>query len=236
MNTFSSLRDVDIFGLLLLLCGEHWRRRTMENGSEVNIVYLEMDRDAEASAESHSESSTLSNSLESVLTRNECGGVWTNEKHNSYLDSLENSFVRQLYSLLGREEETRRTSRTRHVQSNSHVSTDQFTVLQNGCRQKVNFGKKRAYLEMSSEYAIGTTDQGNVLCKEEIKNSGDKAFTRTAMRNSLGHEYPAQCTAEVSGQNFREEVEERGCNSGVSRKRRREANYDETSLNDQVVP
>lgn len=71
----------------------------------------------------------------------------------------------------------------------------QFTVLQNGCRQKVNFGKKRAYLEMSSEYAIGTTDQGNVLCKEEIKNSGDKAFTRTAMRNSLGHEYPAQCTA-----------------------------------------
>lgn len=48
---------------------------------------------------------------------------------------------------------------------------------------------------MSSEYAIGTTDQGNVLCKEEIKNSGDKAFTRTAMRNSLGHEYPAQCTA-----------------------------------------
>lgn len=40
----------------------------MENGSEVNIVYLEMDRDAEASAESHSESSTLSNSLESVLT------------------------------------------------------------------------------------------------------------------------------------------------------------------------
>lgn len=40
----------------------------MENVSEVNIVYLEMDRDAEASGESHSESSTLSNSLESVLT------------------------------------------------------------------------------------------------------------------------------------------------------------------------
>ncbi|RIA04776.1 hypothetical protein BRARA_K00969 [Brassica rapa] len=184
----------------------------MENVSEVNIVYLEMDRDAEASGESHSESSTLSNSLESVLTPNECGGDWTNEKHNSYLDSLENSFVRQLYSLLGREEETRRTSRTRHVQSNSHTWTHQFTLLQNGCRQKLNFGKKRAYLEISSEYTIGTADQGNVLCKEEIKNS------------------------EVSGQNFREEVEERGCNSGVSRKRRREANYDDSSLNDQVVP
>ncbi|CAN7015777.1 hypothetical protein IGI04_013739 [Brassica rapa subsp. trilocularis] len=207
----------------------------MENGSEVNIIYLEMDRDAEASGESQSES-TLSNSLESFLTRNECGGDWTNEKHNSYLDSLENSFVRQLYSLLGREEETRRTSRTHHVQSNSHTSTHQFTLLQNGCRQKLNVGKERAYLEISSEYTIGTADQGNVLCKEEIKNSGDKAFTRTLKRNSLGHEYPAQCTAEVSGQNFREEVEERGCNSGVSRKRRREANYDDSSLNDQVVP
>ena len=74
----------------------------------------------------------------------------------------------------------------------------QFTLLQNGCRQKLNFGKKRAYLEISSEYTIGTADQGNVLCKEEIKNSGDKAFTRTLTRNSLGHEYPAQCTAGTS--------------------------------------
>ncbi|KAL0739398.1 hypothetical protein Bca4012_015608 [Brassica carinata] len=206
----------------------------MEKGSEVNTVYLEMDRDAEASAESHSES-TLSNSLESVLTvessrgdadskpQDECGGgIWTNEKHNSYLDSLENSFVRQLYSLLGREE-TRRMSRTRHVQSNSHRSTDQFTLLQNGCRQKVDVGKKRAYLTTSSEYTIGT-EQGNVLCKEE------KAFTRTSTRNSVGHEYPARCNAEASGQNFSEEVGEKGCNS---RKRRREANYDESSLNDQ---
>lgn len=42
-------------------------------------------------------------------------------------------------------------------------------------------------------------------------------------------------TPEASGQNFREEeVEEKGCNSEVSRKRRREANYDDSSLNDQV--
>lgn len=42
-------------------------------------------------------------------------------------------------------------------------------------------------------------------------------------------------TTEASGQNFREEeVEEKGCNSEVSRKRRREANYDDSSLNDQV--
>ncbi|KAL0872640.1 hypothetical protein Bca101_022345 [Brassica carinata] len=210
---------------------------------EANTVPLEMDRDAEASAaESQSESSTLSNSLESGLTvessrgdadakkLDECGG-WTNEKHNLYLDSLENSFVKQLYSLLGRGGRTQTLTRTRGVQSNPRKLTDQFTVLQNGYRQKVSFGKKRAHLE-----TMGTAVQGNLLCNEEIKSSVDKAFTRTSMRNSLVHQYPAQSTAEESGQNFREEVEEKGCNSEVSRKRRRGANFDDNSLNDQVVP
>ncbi|CAN7132718.1 unnamed protein product [Brassica rapa subsp. narinosa] len=188
---------------------------SMENEHGVNIVSLEMDRDAEASGESESES-TLSNSPESGLTvessrgddadakkMEECGG-WTNERHNSYLEYLENSFVKQLYSLLGGEER-RRLSTAHDLQSNSHISTDdQFTVLQNGCRQKVNFGKKRPHLETSS-----------------------------SRQTPLGHEYPAQSTAEASGQNFRE-VGEKECNSRASRKCRREANYDDSSLNDQV--
>ncbi|ESQ53741.1 hypothetical protein EUTSA_v10026267mg [Eutrema salsugineum] len=154
--------------------------------------------------------------------KDECAG-WTNERHNSYLDYLENSFVRQLYSLLG--EETHRLSTPRDVQSNSLKSTDQFTVVQNGCLQKVNFGKKRPYLETSSEFNFQ-------------ENSSDKAFIGTSMRNSLGHKYPAQSAAEASGQNFREEEEkeEKGCTSEVSRKRQKEANYDDSSLNDQVVP
>ncbi|KAJ4880723.1 cold regulated protein 27 [Raphanus sativus] len=180
----------------------------MENEYGVNIVALEMDHRDESQCES-----TLSNSPESVLTvqssrgdaeskkLDECGG-WTNEKHNSYLEYLESSFVKQLYSLLGGDE-TGRLSRAPHVLSNSHKSTDQFTVLQNGCRQKVNLGKKRPGASM----------------------------------RALGHEYQAQSTAEASGQNFREEVGEKGCsNSRVSRKRRREANFDDSSLNDQVVP
>ncbi|XP_020874893.1 uncharacterized protein LOC9303213 isoform X1 [Arabidopsis lyrata subsp. lyrata] len=214
----------------------------MENDYTVNIVSLEMDRDvADSSAESQSES-TLSNSLESGVTaetsradadsklcfflQDECAG-WTNEKHNSYLDYLESSFVRQLYSFLGGE--TQILSRTRDVQSNSHKSTDQFTVLQNGCWQKVNFGKKQAHLETSSEfrfqkkslrsksenpngnYTMGTAVQGDVLCHEETKHS------------------------EASGQNFREEEEEE--KGEVSRKRDREANNDDSSLKeDQVVP
>uniref|UniRef100_A0A1J3E4L4 Uncharacterized protein n=1 Tax=Noccaea caerulescens TaxID=107243 RepID=A0A1J3E4L4_NOCCA len=225
----------------------------MENDYRVNIVSLEMDRGAEAEAVAEaSVESTLSNSLESGITVESSRGdgnskleecaAWTNEKHNSYLDYLENSFVKQLYSLLG--EETQRVSTTRDVQSKSHKSTDQFTVLQNHCWQKVNFGKKRVRLETSSEFQSQKNSPrsnpenptGNVLCNEEIKNSNDKAFTRTSMRNSLGHEYLAQSSAEASGQNFSGEEEEKGRNSEVCRKRRREANCDDSSLNDQVVP
>ncbi|KAH0915308.1 hypothetical protein HID58_029754 [Brassica napus] len=156
---------------------------SMENEYGVNIVSLEMDRDAEASGESESERSVVDGRMR---------------------DTTQNSFVKQLYSLLGGEER-RRLSTARDLQSNSHISTDdQFTVLQNGCRQKVNFGKKRPHLETSS-----------------------------SRQTPLGHEYPAQSTAEASGQNFREEVGEKECNSRASRKRRREANYDDSSLNDQ---
>jgi hypothetical protein len=123
-----------------------------------------------------------------LFLQDECT-AWTNEKHNSYLDYLESSFVRQLYSLLGGG--TQRLSRTRDVQSNSHKSADQFTVLQNGCWQKVNFGKKQSCLETSSEfrfhrnslrnkpensngnYTMGTTVQGDVLCHDETKHSGN---------------------------------------------------------------
>ncbi|XP_056859822.1 cold-regulated protein 28 isoform X2 [Raphanus sativus] len=204
----------------------------MENEYEVNSVSLEMmDRDAveSSAAESQSESSSLSNSLESGLMveisrggdadskkLDECGG-WTNEKHNSYIGSLEKTFVRQLYSLLGRGGETQPLNRTRGVQ---YKLTD----------QKLSFGNKRAHM--------GTAVQGNLLCNDQIRSSGDKGFARTSMRDSSGHEYQAQTTAEASGQNFREEevAEEKGCNSEASRKRRRGANFDDSSLNDQVVP
>ncbi|WZZ47040.1 hypothetical protein YC2023_043299 [Brassica napus] len=211
----------------------------MENEYGVNIVSLEMDRDAEASGES---------GLTVESSRGDAGakkmderGGWTNERHNSYLEYLENSFVKQFYSLLGGEER-RRLSRARDLQSNSHKSTDQFTVLKNGCRQKVNFGRKRPRLETSSSRQTPENPNGiDIHVNEEIeKSGGDKSFTRTSVTTSLRHEYPAQSTAgnvllslEASGQNFREEVGEKGCNSRASRKRRREANYDDSSLNDQ---
>ncbi|KFK30024.1 hypothetical protein AALP_AA7G208000 [Arabis alpina] len=197
----------------------------MENDYRVmNIVSMEMDRDSAESTLSNSSGLTVHNSRGDADSKLD---VWTNEKHNSYLDYLENSFVTQLYSLLGGD--AQRLSRARDV----HKSTDQFTVLQNGCWQKVNFGKKRARLEKDSSQSNPASPNGDALCSEETKHSGDKACTRTSMSNS----YPAQGSAEASGQNFREEELEKGCDSEVTRKRKRGANYDDSSLkDDQVVP
>ncbi|KAJ4871015.1 cold regulated protein 27 [Raphanus sativus] len=139
----------------------------MENEYEVNSVSLEMmDRDAveSSAAESQSESSSLSNSLESGLMveisrggdadskkLDECGG-WTNEKHNSYIGSLEKTFVRQLYSLLGRGGETQPLNRTRGVQ---YKLTDQVTG-------RSELWNKRAHM--------GTAVQGNLLCNDQIRS------------------------------------------------------------------
>ncbi|CAN8327377.1 unnamed protein product [Cochlearia groenlandica] len=173
----------------------------MENDYMMSIVSVEIDRDAEAedSAESQNESTQSSSRVDEEDSNLDESVGWTNEKHNSYLDYLESSFVKQLYSLLGGE--TRTLSRTRDVRSKSHKSADQFMVIQTGCWQKVNIEKKRDRIQ----------------------------------KTSPGHEYPAQSTAEASGQNFREvEEEEKECNSEVSRKRKREAKFDDSSFNDQV--
>ncbi|XP_010437687.1 PREDICTED: uncharacterized protein LOC104721413 [Camelina sativa] len=218
-------------------------RGTMDNDFRVNIVSLEMDRGAaeeEASSESHQSESTLSNSLESGVTADtsrcdadskldECV-EWTNEKHNSYLDYLENSFVRQLYSFLGGETQ-KRLSRTRDVQSNSRKSTDQFTVLQNGCWQKVNFGKKLAHLEASSEFR----SQKNTLRSKPQNSNGNRTMGTAVQCPRTCHEETKH--SEASGQNFREEEDEEEEKGEVSRKREREANNDDSSLKeDQVVP
>lgn len=42
---------------------------------------------------------------------------------------------------------------------------------------------------------MGTAVQGNLLCNDQIRSSGDKGFARTSMRDSSGHEYQAQTTA-----------------------------------------
>ncbi|KAK1281353.1 hypothetical protein QJS04_geneDACA020720 [Acorus gramineus] len=73
---------------------------------------------------------------------------WTNEKHSSYLNSIEASFVNQLYrhggqsrSMIGWLSRTHRSLAPESSQSNSccRVPSGQFKVLHKGCWKKLNF-------------------------------------------------------------------------------------------------
>ncbi|XVE49199.1 hypothetical protein DITRI_Ditri01bG0063300 [Diplodiscus trichospermus] len=67
--------------------------------------------------------------------------VWTNEKHNSYLDFLEASFVKQLHSSMSLrghrpQEDMWKPCPTPELPANGHNSSHQISVLQDGCCQK----------------------------------------------------------------------------------------------------
>ncbi|KAK8485194.1 hypothetical protein V6N13_128765 [Hibiscus sabdariffa] len=67
--------------------------------------------------------------------------VWTNEKHNLYLDFLEASFVKQLHystSLRGCHPRGEMWEPCPTPQLPAHSSSHQFSALQDGCYQKSN--------------------------------------------------------------------------------------------------
>ncbi|PPS02057.1 hypothetical protein GOBAR_AA18600 [Gossypium barbadense] len=86
--------------------------------------------------------------------------VWTNEKHNTYLDSLEASFVKQLHyskSLHGCHPQVgMREPCLFPQQPAGHNSSHQFSILQDGCGQKINYESNDPLLE-------STADSGAVL-------------------------------------------------------------------------
>ncbi|XP_010530776.1 PREDICTED: uncharacterized protein LOC104807270 isoform X2 [Tarenaya hassleriana] len=194
----------------------------MEHNFGVNFVPPELDRGSESSAtlESRSESAR-SNSFESAVTvessrccwcesccdahtrPDECSG-WTDEKHNSYLDYLEKSFVRKLHCLMGGK--THRLFTTHDLPTNPCKSSDQFVRW-----QKINFGNKRARLDTSSDFSLHenpaanhfsgnsgsyTAVRGGLLCNEKTNHSGDKVLPGTSLKNLVGHECSTEITAE----------------------------------------
>ncbi|GLT93500.1 hypothetical protein SLE2022_112900 [Rubroshorea leprosula] len=88
---------------------------------------------------------------ETTLSEDSPMTQWTDEKHSLYLDSMEASFVNQLYrsmNFLGFNLHNKKSSGTRSSSSSSrqthgdHAHTtpsDQFEVLQGGCLKKINF-------------------------------------------------------------------------------------------------
>ncbi|KAE8708263.1 Cold regulated protein 27, putative isoform 2 [Hibiscus syriacus] len=77
--------------------------------------------------------------------------VWTNEKHNSYLDFLEESFVKQLHysrSLHGCHPQVGMWKQCPFPQQSAgHNSSHQFPILQDDCVQKMNYKSNDLFLE-----------------------------------------------------------------------------------------
>ncbi|TYI49305.1 hypothetical protein E1A91_D12G025500v1 [Gossypium mustelinum] len=159
--------------------------------------------------------------------------VWTNEKHNTYLDSLEASFVKQLHyskSLHGCHPQVGMREPCLFPQLLvGHNSSHQFSILQDGCGQKINYESNDPLLE-------STADSGAVLgspwlhhfrsagkCSsitfpvprkiavpndEICSRSNTNFYCKLAVNskhnpivNSCNHSLDS-CTAEVSDQNF----------------------------------
>ncbi|TYG39583.1 hypothetical protein ES288_D12G026700v1 [Gossypium darwinii] len=159
--------------------------------------------------------------------------VWTNEKHNTYLDSLEASFVKQLHyskSLHGCHPQVGMREPCLFPQLLvGHNSSHQFSILQDGCGQKINYESNDPLLE-------STADSGAVLgspwlhhfrsagkCSsitfpvprkiavpndEICSRSNTNFYCKSAVNskhnpivNSCNHSLDS-CTAEVSDQNF----------------------------------
>ncbi|XP_060176032.1 cold-regulated protein 28-like [Lycium barbarum] len=159
-------------------------------------------------------------------TTDECTG-WTNEKHNTFLDCLETSFVKQLHrSMVLRAGcvELNRSSRTlsKKLSSNNDKATKQFTAWRDGC-WKINIESDQPALlvRQGDEYHHVTDLQ---LCSRiytEEKQRREKMTSSYGLeeRSDLPLPIPAELQkpvsriAEGSGQNFADEDSEKNSRS-----------------------
>ncbi|CAL5333723.1 unnamed protein product [Camellia sinensis] len=77
--------------------------------------------------------------------------AWTDEKHNSYLDALEASFIKQLHHSLGLpswrlEQNTVDSNPSQQLLVNAGYSSDQFTFLRDGPGKKIKFERNQPLL------------------------------------------------------------------------------------------
>ncbi|XP_039040337.1 cold-regulated protein 28-like [Hibiscus syriacus] len=137
--------------------------------------------------------------------------VWTNEKHSSYLEFLEASFVKQLhYSMSLRgchpQEEMWEPCRTQQLPAEVHNSCHQFSGLQDGCYQKSNDPLLDSTADSSDIWesplhrftsAGKSSTETFALSRETVLPNGG---TYLRSNTTLGC-----CTTEASDQNFVDE-------------------------------
>lgn len=184
--------------------------------------------------------------------------AWTNEKHNKYLDSLEESFVQQLQR--SRRFTARCTEQNRSGKDSSKrlpvsvsEASEQFSVLQDGQWRKIIFDMDQpvSYIStikiprMHCERRAGK-DSSHVSCDPKDCNEehleGKRSFSsESASSSEQNHKNICYSNsvikdfAEGSGQNFTDEDSEHDPNA-ISLAKRLKTVVDDTSSEDQIVP
>ncbi|KAI8532808.1 hypothetical protein RHMOL_Rhmol11G0243300 [Rhododendron molle] len=200
--------------------------------------------------DSGSSSVTVDISKDLVRTKNVArpSTAWTNAKHNSYLASLEASFVKELHQSLGL------------LSSHSEYS-DHFTVLQDGFSRRINFERSQPlpYNAAGSHFVKESSwmqrfrcsgkhnnmsvnlQECSTFCSEEMLSGRKRIFTHRLSisgRPCVCHESQQDAVgniAEVSDQNFVNEDQEEKSLS-LSRPKRLKMDAADSSTNDQIVP
>ncbi|XP_009776055.1 cold-regulated protein 27 isoform X2 [Nicotiana tabacum] len=173
---------------------------------------------------------------------------WTDEKHSSYLKSMEASFVDQLYGsldLVGWHSQNdlskSKSSRQKHANP-----LGQYKVFQDGCWTKIDFGKDEPQLNKTNE-------SGTVLASPWIKHYKSQGTHQMRVNSNLQgnttlvkqNQSPASdfgssrknYVTEVMDQNFvDEDIEEGNSSSREHSTKRTKISLRAGTSSDQVVP
>ncbi|KAL5982468.1 hypothetical protein ACLOJK_016540 [Asimina triloba] len=235
----------------------------LRGSSETSGITLEDDDSSgfawkqESAAEIHKEAKLSIQRGESMSTE------WTDEKHSMYLNSMEASFVKQLYcdkyqlmDLHGSRSRKRLLNQN-SLQSNAstHSSSGQFKVLRGGCWEKLYIGTDETQLGNENEYQhllgnpwidhFRSTSRGKRL-EETFPGQKRKSFGSGPASSSkrpwtscadIYNQDSVGSNTEMSDQNFGDNGFDKGkrLTNLCAKKRSMTAAVDDSSK-DQVVP
>ncbi|GMH04034.1 hypothetical protein Nepgr_005873 [Nepenthes gracilis] len=175
---------------------------------------------------------------------------WTDEKHSLYLESMEASFVDQLYNSMNflgwqwQKEHRSAAISSMHMKSRS---SGQFKVHQDGSWQRINFERGEHLLEEADGRDIllanpwirhfrggcrqdvpFATYQQNIASRSQQVSYGRKKELACGLVNKSElfpvcshHQYPLNSNEEVSDQNFVDEDDEERKDHHIHRTKRR---------------
>ncbi|KAL3514524.1 hypothetical protein ACH5RR_027241 [Cinchona calisaya] len=206
------------------------------NGSLLSELSIEKDP-----RNSQERTSTL---LESHKTESQ-STQWTDQKHSLYLDSMEASFVNQLYDSLdvlggcSKQECTSEPKSSRQMNNGVPTPSGQFKVFKDGSWVRVNFSNFSRELPRPRKAEKSVPFLANPWIQHYRSSSRHRT---TISPTSQGQALVFRCqdsigsNAEVTDQNFVDEVFEEENTSRKRHQKCRKVSATTASSNDQVVP